>query len=126
MKTLFLADLANFNEESVIEHLRDEYTGGSEVDKYSVLIAYESVGDWGCDSSSFFLLKNKETGKLFEVHGGHCSCYGFEGQFTPEETTMDYLTSEHFYFSHGGYDDAGKYHDDVVKEFINEYNNTAV
>lgn len=27
-------------------------------------------------------------GKLFEVHGGHCSCYGLEGQWEPEEVTV--------------------------------------
>lgn len=26
-------------------------------------------------------------GKLWEVHGSHCSCYGLEGQWKPEETT---------------------------------------
>lgn len=26
-------------------------------------------------------------GKIFENHGGHCSCYGLEGQWSPEETT---------------------------------------
>lgn len=30
-------------------------------------------------------------GKLFEVHGGHCSCNGLEGQFEPEETTWEAL-----------------------------------
>ena len=26
-------------------------------------------------------------GKLYEVFGGHCSCYGLEDQWKPEETT---------------------------------------
>lgn len=26
-------------------------------------------------------------GKLYEVHGSHCSCYGLEGQWAPEETS---------------------------------------
>lgn len=30
----------------------------------------------------------EEDGKLYEVHGSHCSCYGLEGQFEPEETTV--------------------------------------
>jgi hypothetical protein len=25
-------------------------------------------------------------GKLYEVHGSHCSCYGLEDQWSPEET----------------------------------------
>lgn len=30
-------------------------------------------------------------GKLYEVNGGHCSCYGLEGQWEPEETTIEAL-----------------------------------
>lgn len=26
-------------------------------------------------------------GKLYEVNGSHCSCYGLEGQWEPEETS---------------------------------------
>jgi len=28
-------------------------------------------------------------GKLYEVNGGHCSCFGLEGQWEPEETTVE-------------------------------------
>jgi len=28
-------------------------------------------------------------GKLYEVNGSHCSCYGLEGQWEPEETFVD-------------------------------------
>lgn len=52
--------------------------------------SYEGVG--------FFLLRDRATGKFYEVHGGHCSCNGFEGQFNPEECTLDYLLSEKFSF----------------------------
>lgn len=41
-------------------------------------------------SGNAFVLFEKE-GKLFEVNGGHCSCYGLEGQFDPEETTLEAL-----------------------------------
>lgn len=30
-------------------------------------------------------------GKLYEVHGSHCSCYGLEGQWYEEETTVEAL-----------------------------------
>lgn len=29
--------------------------------------------------------------KLYEVNGSHCSCYGLEDQWTPEETTVEAL-----------------------------------
>lgn len=30
-----------------------------------------------------------QDGKLFEVHGSHCSCYGLEGQWSPEDCTYE-------------------------------------
>lgn len=30
-------------------------------------------------------------GKLYEAHGSHCSCNGLEGQWRPEETSMEAL-----------------------------------
>jgi len=106
MKRLYLEDLAGLPQSQVAEHISKEYEVPlSEVNKYKILIAYESVGSWGCDSSSWFLLQDRKTGKIYETHGGHCSCYGFEGQFEPEETNLEYLNSDKFYFSTGGYDD---------------------
>lgn len=36
----------------------------------------------------FYLKKNN---KYYEVNASHCSCYGLEGQWKPEETTFDVL-----------------------------------
>jgi len=33
----------------------------------------------------------EQNGKLYEVNGSHCSCYGLEGQWNPEETTLEEL-----------------------------------
>lgn len=43
-------------------------------------------------NGSAFVLFRKD-GKLFEVNGGHCSCYGLEDQWDPEETTAEALLS---------------------------------
>lgn len=119
MKQLFLADLEGLTNEQVQSHIVSDYESSSSfVKKYSILIAYESVGSWGCDSSSYFLLVENKTGKLFEVHGSHCSCYGFEGQFVPEETALEYLKSDKFYFYTGGYDDYSDSNKQKVKEYI--------
>ena len=32
-------------------------------------------------------------GKLWEVNGSHCSCYGLEGQWDPEETSWEFLAN---------------------------------
>lgn len=82
-----------------------------------ILLAYYHVGDYGCDSSAFVLYE--KDGKLFEVHGGHCSCYGLSeidysgsvgSQWDPEETTveaLDHRASKGSLGSVGGYDDEG-------------------
>ncbi len=31
----------------------------------------------------------EKDGKLYEAHGSHCSCYGLEGQWSPEETSWE-------------------------------------
>jgi hypothetical protein len=118
-KLLALADLEKLSEKEIKEHLVSSYEADSdEVEKYQVLVAYESVGDYGCDSSSYFLLKDKKTKKLYETSGSHCSCNGFEGQFTPEETTLDYLKSDKFYMCSGGYDSDSNGNISMVKEYI--------
>lgn len=43
------------------------------------------------DYSGSALVIFQRDGKLFEVHGSHCSCYGLEGQWDPEETSMEAL-----------------------------------
>lgn len=48
-----------------------------------VLLA--SYGHENYSGDAFVLFK--KDGKLYEVNGGHCSCYGLEGQWEPEETT---------------------------------------
>lgn len=119
MEKLFLEDLEGMEENEIKQHLVRNYEAKREdIDKFEILIAYESVGSWGCDSSSFFLLKDKETNELYENHGSHCSCYGFEGQFSPEKTSVDYLKSNSFYFSTGGYDSSDRINTKAVKDYI--------
>ena len=121
MESLYLEDLSGCSEDEVKKHIVLSYEADEkEVEKYEILIAYESVGSWGCDSSSWFLLKEKATGKLFETHGSHCSCYGFEGQFEPEETTVEYLQSDKFYFCCGGYDDNSNENESSVKKYLSK------
>lgn len=117
---LFLEDLKEMTNEEVRNHLIEEYDAAPEkLDKLNVLIAYESVGSWGCDSNSFFLLQDKETDKLYGVYGSHCSCYGFENQFDLEEHSVEYLKSEHFSFYCGGYDKDSTGNTEAVTNYIN-------
>lgn len=86
--------LGNFeNKQDVIK----EFSGYSEpseggtveddVKNGKVLLAWYGYGDY--DGSAFVLFERD--GKLYEVNGGHCSCYGLEGQWDPEETTVEVL-----------------------------------
>lgn len=47
------------------------------------------------DGSAFVLLERD--GKLYEVNGSHCSCYGLEGQFEPEKTSIKALEHRETY-----------------------------
>lgn len=38
---------------------------------------------------AYILLRNKETNVLYDIVAGHCSCYGFEDQFEPTETSIE-------------------------------------
>ena len=140
---LAIEDLLGRTEDKVKQHIADNYAKEpydkeaakpimERLDRLDVLIAYESVGSWGCDSTSFFVFKDKETGVLYEMHGSHCSCYGFEGQFCLEETTVEALKSrveyarsrnqededEHAIFSMGGYDSDSTNNAKAVNEYI--------
>jgi hypothetical protein len=119
MKTLLLADLEGFSHQELVEHVMSSYqTDSSDVVGYDFLIAYESVGSWGCDSASFFLLKAKDSDQLFEVHGSHCSCYGFEEQWIVEETSIEYLKSDKFHFYGGGYDGSISENQQLVSQYL--------
>lgn len=63
------------------------------LDNVEMLLAWYGYGDY-CGSSFVLFIKD---GKLYEVNGSHCSCYGLEGQWSPEETSWDALKTRHFY-----------------------------
>ena len=52
-----------------------------------MLLAAYGYGSY--DGDAFVLYQRN--GKLYEVHGSHCSCYGLEDQWIPEETTWEAL-----------------------------------
>lgn len=52
-----------------------------------ILLAEYAAEAYG---GSAFVLFERD-GKLYEVNAGHCSCYGLEGQWSPEETTWSAL-----------------------------------
>lgn len=126
-KFLGLADLEDYSEEEVRERLVRDYAytgkGGAErlreeLSPYDILVGYESVGDYGCDSASWFLLRHKETGEYCTISGSHCSCYGFEDQGDLEKVDIVYLASPHFNMYGGGYDEDWKKNFQAIKDYI--------
>ena len=61
---------------------------GTELDGAEILLASYTYEDY---SGSAYVLFRKD-GKLWEVYGSHCSCYGLEeDQWEPEETNLENL-----------------------------------
>lgn len=65
--------------------IRDFDIDKSDLGGVDILFAYYSYENY---SGEAFVIFEKE-GKLYEVNGGHCSCYGLEDQWSPEETTVE-------------------------------------
>ncbi len=52
-------------------------------------LLFASYGGGSYEGDAFVLFR--KDGKLYEVTGSHCSCYGLEGQWAPEATTVEAL-----------------------------------
>ncbi len=90
-KYIFVAKLHGYNvfdgfedEQDVIDQFEIDQNA---LDRAFILYAVYNYEDY--EGSAFVLFQRD--GKLYEVHGGHCSCYGLEGQWEPEETTVEAL-----------------------------------
>lgn len=61
-------------------------------DDIEIVFAWYTYEDYSGDA---FVLYTKGN-KLFEVNGGHCSCYGLEDQWEPEVTSVAALRRRNF------------------------------
>lgn len=90
MKSLFLHDweAENWEGKTGLEALKKDFDLlDVDLEGVDILLASYTYEDY--DGTAFVLFL--KDGKLFEVHGSHCSCYGLEGQWDPEETTVEAL-----------------------------------
>ena len=80
----------------------------------NILIA--SYYDENYEGDAYVLFKRGK--KLYEVRGGHCSCFGLEDQWVPEETTWEFLGSEKVYIPSGisSYEEATNYFKKLIQE----------
>ena len=58
----------------------------SEEKSKDVEILYAQYGYYSYEGEAHVIFR--KDGKLYEVNGSHCSCYGLEGQWEPEETSV--------------------------------------
>ena len=115
--TIKLEDYESVSDEELRKSIASSYEiTEEELDKYDILLAYQSVGSWGCDSMAHLIMRRKEDDALMYNQGSHCSCYGFEDQFEPEETSKEELQRYSFYA--GGYDNNEDSNQKAMKDFI--------
>lgn len=74
----------------------------------TVHLAYYGTGSY--DGTSLVIFESN--GILYEVNASHCSCYGLEGQWAPEETNWKAIGMREF---HDHYDS-----EQTVKEVISK------
>lgn len=75
------------NWDSEEEMKKDFEITAADLEGAEVLLA--SYGTPSYEGYAFVLFER--AGKLYEVNGSHCSCYGLEGQWIPEETRKEAL-----------------------------------
>lgn len=73
---------------SDIEELKQDFELSEHaLDGVEILLASYSYRDYSGDAFVLF----RRDGKYFEVNGSHCSCYGLEDQWEPEEGSLKEL-----------------------------------
>lgn len=85
---LYLNEASAYSVSECLEWIKDNHQEGFPDGLIPIYGGHE-YGDYSGNAS--FLLIEPTTGKFFEIYGSHCSCYGFEGQFNPEECPIEYL-----------------------------------
>ena len=109
---LLLGDLENYSNEEALEHLKNIFGLTTELDNYEILVA--SIDDGGYGGYSYMLLFDNSSGSYYENIASHCSCYGFEDGFNPQETSIEYILSDSFSIS----DYYGKGNSAKIKDYI--------
>lgn len=74
--------------ESVIHEFAPTWaskTNANDFEGVQILFASYGQDNWSGEAWVLF----EQDGKLFEVNGSHCSCYGLEDQWEPQETALE-------------------------------------
>jgi hypothetical protein len=85
-KRSMIIDFAGLGHWSKEEKIKETEKSFEHVEVLLASYGYENYS-----GDAFVLFRDTRDGKLYEVHGGHCSCYGLEDQWDPELTDVDSL-----------------------------------
>lgn len=77
----------------VDDMVRDFSIDKKDLKGVTILFAWYEYEDYS--GSAFVLFRYKR--KLYEVNGSHCSCYGLEDQWEPEETSVEAVLKRKHY-----------------------------
>lgn len=84
MNGFYLNDFEDFDDVMCEYSVKDEDKNFIK----QIILADYTYEDYSGDSYVLFVGVD---GKLYEVYGSHCSCYGLEDQWDYEETSLDVL-----------------------------------
>jgi hypothetical protein len=104
-----------YHNEEYFQAKKNEMTKALEKYKdVNILFATYGTDNWSGDAFVLF----EQNGKLYEVNGSHCSCYGLEDQWCPEEVLLPELENRLIKGTFGKNDYSGnEFRDDLV-EFL--------
>lgn len=71
----------------IIQLMSDFQIDNDDLEGVHIIVASYTYESYEGDAFVLF----EQDGKLYEVNGGHCSCYGLEGQWSPEEADIKEL-----------------------------------
>lgn len=87
------------------------------IEKYSdINILFASYGEDNYSGDAWVLFE--QDGKLYEVNGSHCSCYGLEGQWCPEEVSLKEIENRIINGTFGKDDWSGNEFKNEIKSFL--------
>jgi hypothetical protein len=71
---------------------REDVVNAFSIDENELKEAVIIAAGYSCESyEGSAMVVFRKNGKLFEVHGSHCSCNGLEDQWSPEEISYEAL-----------------------------------
>jgi len=102
--SIYLGTFETLKYDEIKQYIIDKYKAEeSELNKYILLIAYETVLQE--DGLFYFLLKHKDNNRYYEACGFCEDKISFAMQFIPQEIKIEHLKSQTFsLFGNGKYD----------------------